>query len=464
MKKLFGTDGIRAQNNSDIFDDYHLHLLVKSINDYTKIPITSSKFKQRIMVIAHDTRESSERIRSILSDEFYHFNWKVCNLGISPTPMLSNLINWTLDAPNYEEVDEYYFYGIMITASHNQYSDNGIKIFNCNGLKLDKDDESNIEKIYFNLIESNYQKDPMHILSGSLGEIYWHDISESKYHPQYYKNYNINGLKLAIDCAHGATVDYVSDIFKKADLKVINKSPNGKNINKNCGSQYPKKLSKFILKNNIDVGIAFDGDGDRLVVVDEKGKILTGDHILAICAKYYKENNMLDNDTLVVTQMSNLGLHNSMKKLGIKVISTDVGDRNVFKEMRKSGAILGGENSGHIIFSKLSSTGDGMLSALVLLDILNKEKKPLSELSKCIKIYPQVLINVEVSSKPALDKLISVQDLILDAESQFKDKGRVFIRYSGTESICRVMIEGEDKDLVKKTAKLIAGEIERLIG
>jgi len=246
----------------------------------------------------------------------------------------------------------------------------------------------------------------------------------------------------------------------RAEVIELNVNPDGRNINLNCGSLYPETLAKVVVETGSDIGLAFDGDGDRLIAVDEKGNIINGDMIIAICAKRLKDENMLKNDTVVTTVMSNLGLSIALKEMGIKNVVAKVGDRYVLEEMIKHDCILGGENSGHVIFREYHTTGDGILTALQLLSVMKKENKSLFELSKIMKTFPQVLINVEVKRKTPLEEIPELRSVISEVEKELGDKGRVLVRYSGTQSICRVMLEGSDNSGVERLAGKIARVIE----
>jgi phosphoglucosamine mutase len=274
------------------------------------------------------------------------------------------------------------------------------------------------------------------------------------------------GLKIVVDCSNGATFNVAPELLTMLGAKVdaLFVSPDGKNINDKCGSQYPEVLRKNVLNKGADIGLAFDGDGDRLVAIDETGGIATGDQIIAICARYMKQTGTLKGNCVVTTVMSNLGLRLSLKEMGITHIESRVGDRRVVEKMISSGAVLGGEDSGHMIFLDHHTTGDGILTALKLVEIIQAESKPLSELRKIMTIFPQILINVEVSHKPDVETIPEIKDAISSVESRLDNKGRVLVRYSGTEPLCRVMVEGPSTDKTTIYCQELADVIKKNIG
>ena len=467
MQRLFGTDGIRDEATSKIFTSKSLSTLSRAIAHFVQL---RNPNRRSSILIGLDGRLSGVNIQ----DHFVH--WLVLNnikiafceyentatensdltekmMKLSPdtiisTPFLSHMVK------------KYFDFGIMITASHNPYTDNGIKFFDHEGKKLSLIEEKKIEELFFNPNLIQPQKN-LNLQSNLLQR---DRVIIDDEELEIYKQFNANHLKLVIDCANGGTSFLVPKIFNNKKHKIINNKPNGVNINKNCGSEYPEKLSKAVLDYNADVGIAFDGDGDRALFIDEKGKILSGDHIIAICANFFKKNGLLINHTVVVTSMSNQSLISCLNDINIDVIISDVGDRNVLYKMIESDSILGGENSGHFIFRNFSSCGDGILTALIVLDIIKKTGKNLSELSKIYNPYPQKIINIKIVEKPPLNQFCTLQKIIKQAEKELKNKGRIFIRYSGTEPICRIMIEGENEKILEKYSKIISNEIRCLIG
>jgi phosphoglucosamine mutase len=276
----------------------------------------------------------------------------------------------------------------------------------------------------------------------------------------------MEGMKIVLDTANGATYKIAPDTFSElgANMEIIHNTPNGLNINDHCGSQHTQDLRKRVLEIRADIGLAFDGDGDRLIAVDEKGQEISGDQVLIICARNLKENGKLKNDLLVSTVMSNLGLKVACKKYGIKHHASKVGDRYVLEDMVRLGAIIGGEEAGHMIFLEHHTTGDGIITAIQLIAAMAETGKPLSELSKMMEIYPQKLINVDVKSKPDISSLPKVMEVIKQVESELGDNGRVLVRYSGTQNMCRVMVEGPTHELTEKYCKQIAEVIKNTIG
>ena len=372
--------------------------------------------------------------------------------GIIPTPGVAYL------ATNYNDTGA----GIVISASHNPYQDNGIKIFNGQGQKLDESDQDFIENFIHNDEEFSG--------TDALGKISIIENANIQYADFLKSTFNFNlikkRIKIIIDCSNGAAFNTVPKVFedKYFETKIIFNKPDGRNINRNCGSQFTQVLSEKVVKAGFDIGLGLDGDADRLITIDEKGNVVTGDKILAICSKFLKEQGTLENNTVVSTIMSNVGLIKFLKESGIKHKITDVGDINVIKEMKKYHAIIGGEDSGHLIFSKYHTTGDGILSGLRLIEVMAVKDQPLSELAKVMKTYPQVLMNVKVDkSKPDFMKIKEISEKIKQIETKLGENGRVLIRYSGTQPLLRVMIEGPDKGNTEDYCKEICEEIKTYI-
>jgi phosphoglucosamine mutase len=347
--------------------------------------------------------------------------------------------------------------GIMISASHNPFHDNGIKIFSGYGTKLQDENESKIEDLIFSkhLDELNTRPD-------KLGKVYKMDDAGGRYivflKNTFPKDLNLEGTKVVLDCANGATYKIAPETFFElgAEVTTLFHEPDGKNINRDCGSQHPETLAEEVVKRKAHVGLAFDGDGDRVIAVDEMGGIITGDRIMAICSKFMKNEGTLSNNLLVSTVMSNIGLNIALKELGIGQIFTKVGDRYVLEKMLEKGAAIGGEDSGHLIFLNHHTTGDGILTSLQVLAAMKKEQKPLSELAKVMKVYPQMLINIDVKSKPDISRIPEIMETINAVEEELGEKGRVLVRYSGTQSMCRVMVEGPTHEDTERYCKRIA--------
>jgi phosphoglucosamine mutase len=355
--------------------------------------------------------------------------------------------------------------GVVISASHNPSKDNGIKFFSSEGYKLSDSLEDEIEDI----IKNSYDSLPNP--SENLGrKMLRHDavLNYVDFIVDQAEDINLEGMKVAIDCANGATYQAAPMVRKNrgADVHTIHASPDGININKNCGSTHMTSLVEYVRDNHMDIGIAFDGDGDRCLMVDENGKIVEGDEMMSIFATYFKKEGTLKNDTLVATVMSNLGLFHMGEKNGINIERASVGDRYVLERMLEIGACLGGEQSGHIIFLDHNTTGDGILTAVQMLKIMHKTGKKLSELNTVMKVLPQVLINAKVKeeNKKDFDKNDEINSAVAKVSEKFKGRGRVLIRASGTEPLVRVMIEGEDPKELEKEARKVADLIERILG
>jgi phosphoglucosamine mutase len=355
--------------------------------------------------------------------------------------------------------------GIVVSASHNPYYDNGIKLFDASGFKLSE----KIEKT----LENNILDGDAIVSSKTISNI--GKVADLTDHEERYKDHlksslpkecRISDFKVVLDCANGATHRIAPILFADLGSSVVTlfNDPDGRNINDGCGSQHPQILAEKVKETGADIGFAFDGDGDRLIAVDETGETLTGDQILTICARHLKCMGQLKNNIVVSTVMSNMGLGEALKETGIENVVTGVGDRYVMEEMRKQGAAIGGEESGHTVFLDHQTTGDGMLTALKLLEVMETENKPLSELKKVMKVFPQVLINVDVKSKPPLESLPAVSATIRQAEKDLAGKGRVLVRYSGTQPQCRVMVESLIIDDTRFFCSKIAEVIKEVIG
>jgi len=355
--------------------------------------------------------------------------------------------------------------GLVISASHNPYQDNGIKIFSRTGYKLPDAEENEIER----LITSGGIKD-IRPTANEVGKAKRIDDAIGRYivfcKNTFPQEATLEGLKIVLDCANGATYKVAPIIFAElgADVIAIHDQPNGTNINDHCGSQHTEDLRAKVLETGAHIGLAFDGDGDRLIAVDEKGQELTGDHLIALCAKWLKETGRLEKNRVVATVMSNFGFHEAMQQLGIDVEVSDVGDRYVLERMKETGAIIGGEASGHLIFLNHHTTGDGILAALQVLAAMQYYNKPVSELGQVMRMFPQKLININVSSKPPISDLPDLQQAIAQAESELAGKGRVLIRYSGTQSMCRVMVEAPGEEQTNRLCQSLAEAVKRCIG
>lgn len=446
MGKLFGTDGIRGVANKDPMTPE----MAIQIGQAVAHVLNEKGHRQRI-VIGKDTRLSGYMLENALAAGISSMGADVISVGPMPTPGIAFIAN-NMDADC----------GIVISASHNPFEDNGIKIFSKEGFKLSEEQELEIEELIF---QNNIQS--LASSSQEIGRAFREENALEGYivflRHTFPKNLSLEGVKIVLDCANGATYKVAPTLFKemRAEVLCLNVNPDGKNINVECGSLHPEWLAEKIIENRADIGLAFDGDGDRLIAADEKGNIISGDKILAICAKNLKKERRLKNNLVVSTVMSNLGLSLALNEMEIKHIKTRVGDRYVIEELLKNGAVLGGEDSGHIIFLEHHTTGDGLITALQLLAVMQKEEKAVSELSKVMKTFPQVLINVDVKSKPDLKGIPEIGNVIGSVEKELGDMGRVLVRYSGTQPMCRVMVEGPTKEQTEKLAKKIAEVVKK---
>jgi phosphoglucosamine mutase len=355
--------------------------------------------------------------------------------------------------------------GLVVSASHNPYYDNGVKIFGPEGYKLSDEIEQEIE--------SHIMDDALVEKAGKVretGKVQIVTEAEKQYKLFLKRSLpagmNFSRIKIAIDCSNGATCKVAPELFAElgADLEAFFTEPDGMNINANCGSQHPEVLAEKVTGIGANIGLAFDGDGDRLIAVDENGEVLTGDQIIAICAKHMQQIGALKNNVVVSTIMSNMGLGVALNKMGISQVTTKVGDRYVMQGMTAHGAVIGGEDSGHTIFLDHQTTGDGILTALKLIEVMLAENKPLSELKLVMTVFPQVLINVAVKSKPQLETLPEIMDAIHAVEEKLKGKGRALVRYSGTQPQCRVMVEGPTEGETRQYCQELADVIKENIG
>lgn len=444
MGKLFGTDGVRGIANKDLSPE--LAYKLGRIGGY----FLTKGIKRPKMVVGTDTRISADMLEGALSSGLNSAGIDVLYLGVLPTPAVASMIR-LLNADG----------GVMITASHNPVEYNGIKFFNREGLKLTDETEDSIEEYILNNLDIDYMP-----ISGELGRKIRVENPLRKY-MDYLKttiDVDFKGLKIALDCGNGAVYQAAPRLLHElgSTVYVIHNDPNGININVNCGSTNPEEIQKLVLETGADIGLSFDGDADRLIAADEKGNIVDGDHVLAICGTYLKEKGRLKNNTIVGTVMTNLGLDICLRENKIDIVKTNVGDRYVLEEMLKKGHCLGGEQSGHIIFLDYNTTGDGLLTAIQLLSVIKAKNAKLSELSSMMKSMPQVLVNANVSESKKNDYLNDdvIKNKIDEIEKHFNNKGRVLIRPSGTEPLVRVMIEGENQEEISFHATQLAKLIE----
>jgi len=448
-KRLFGTDGIRGTANQfPITADLVLRVGQAMGHILRTQPSRNKKPK---VVIGKDTRISGYMVENALTSGLNSMGVHVELLGPLPTPGIGFITrNMRADA------------GIVISASHNAYMDNGIKIFGPDGYKIPDSMEREIEALVFDA-----DLNSMLATSNEIGRSKRIEDADGRY-VVYAKNsfpleYTLDGMRIVLDCGNGASYKVAPTIFGElgAEAIVLGNTPNGFNINDKTGALYPAKVAESVLQFRADVGISLDGDADRVVMVDEKGRIVNGDHILAICALHLKSVGKLANNTVVATQMSNFGLDKLMSQNGIKVVRTDVGDKYVVEEMRRHGHCLGGEQSGHIIFHEHSTTGDGCIAALNVLAVMKSSGRKLSELSEAMEDVPQVLINTRVRRREELEKIPGFNDLLRDIEKRLDGEGRCFVRFSGTEPVVRVLVEGPDRKAIAKYAEELASLLER---
>lgn len=450
MNKLFGTDGIRGTPGAYPLTDEMFSKIAQAAALHT-IGRKESKKKPRI-VIGKDTRLSGHQIERNLAENLISFGTDVFLAGIITTPGVSFLVK-DLKADM----------GIMISASHNKAQDNGLKFFNAKGCKLSIAEEEKIEELIYTK-EVNSKKN----LKISKGKISLVENAHAKYVrflTSTVKGLNLKGMRIALDCASGSGSIFARDIFKqlKAEVHSINVDPWGENINVG-GAIEPTALKELVLKTRCDIGVALDGDGDRGILVDDKGKILDGDFILAIMADYFKKKKKLTKSTVVGTVMSNYGLKVFLEKIGAKMLTASVGDKFVLEALLNNNLNLGGEQSGHIIFLDYLPTPDGLLTALQVLKVIKENGLTLSKLTEGITKFPQILLNVKVKEKKPFEELSSLNERLQEFNGHLNGEGRILLRYSGTEPLARVMVEGRDKKLIEDIAASLAEQIKQEIG
>jgi len=470
MKKLFGTDGIRGLANSypmtsemtlslgqaiGYFLRNRPEIAAKSTLPVGLKPLGSNLPTRRIkVVIGKDTRLSGYMIENALASGLLSMGVDVYLIGPLSTPGVA-FVTQSMRADA----------GVMISASHNSYQDNGIKLFSAQGYKFDDGVEKEIEDLVLS------KKPSEHCPTEDLiGKAYRIDDAVGRYlvflKSLFPNNLDLHGVRVALDCANGASYKVAPTVFEELGAEVIpvGIKPNGLNINKKCGALFPETVASTVVEYRADIGISLDGDGDRCILSDENGEIVDGDQIIGLCALQMAKQGKLKQNTVVTTPMSNLGLEQTLKENGIQMIRAQVGDRYIVESMRKNNYNLGGEQSGHMIFLDQATTGDGIVAALKVLEIMRTTKKKLSELKKEIKIFPQVCENVKVSKKTPFEQVDAVWSLIEKAKKELKDNGRVFVRYSGTEPLARVMLEGENHTVIEKWSKDIAQQISQDLG
>ncbi|HKM22819.1 MAG TPA: phosphoglucosamine mutase [Lachnospiraceae bacterium] len=448
MSRLFGTDGVRGVANSELTP-----LLAMQLGQAGAYTLTKHNSHKPTIMVGCDTRISGDMLANALMAGICSVGANAVYVGVVPTPAVAYLTRkYKVDA------------GVVISASHNPVEFNGIKFFNGDGYKLSDEIEDEIE----GYINNNMDGIPFPT-GTSIGKIKYRTDAREEYinHAMKAVPLDLTGMKIVIDCAEGASYYTSTETLKElgADVIAIHTNPDGMNINANCGSTHMEELMARVVYEKATLGLAFDGDADRLLAVDENGKLVDGDELMAIIGYHMKKKKKLKNDTIVVTVMSNLGFFLMGEEKGINVEKTKVGDRYVLEHMREIGANLGGEQSGHIIFLDENTTGDGLLSALHILEVLVETKKPLSKLAEIMEVLPQALVNAKVPNhkKDSFMEYPEIANAIAKLEEQFAGKGRVLIRPSGTEPMVRVMIEGKDQKVIDEEAKRLAELIQEVV-
>lgn len=449
MGRLFGTDGVRGVANSELTPELAFKLGKAGAH------VLSKDVKTPVVLIGKDTRLSGDMLEDALSAGILAVGGNVIKVGVLPTPAIAYLVKkYNADA------------GVVISASHNPFEYNGIKFFNGEGFKLDDEIENEIEDIILRDIDVN-----SHVTGDKLGRCLEADDDAMERYAEFLEStidVDIKGVKLVLDCANGAAYKVAEKVYSAlgADITVIGNEPDGLNINDGYGSTHPEKLQEEVVKQGAFLGLAYDGDADRLIAVDEKGRIIDGDKVICICAKMMKDKGQLRNDLVTATVMSNLGFHKYIESLGCETIATSVGDRYVLESMLQTGGVIGGEQSGHIIFLNHTTTGDGILSSLQLLQAVMLSGKKPSELSDEIEIFPQVLKNAKVKNENKTKYMNDddVRAAIENIETELEGLGRVLIRPSGTEPLVRVMLEGQDVEHITKLAGDLAVLLTKRFG
>ena len=445
MGKYFGTDGFRGEANKNLTAD-HAYRIGRFLGwYYCELKMRSGDDTPARIVIGKDTRRSSYMFEYSLVGGLVASGADVYLLHVTTTPSVAYVAR----------VDEFEC-GIMISASHNPYYDNGIKLINHNGEKMDEDTIALIEAYLdgdLNVFGKHYDEIP-YAHREKIGCTVDYVSGRNRYVGYLISlgMYSFKGMKVGLDCANGSSWNIAKSVFDALGAKtyVINADPNGTNINTDAGSTHIEGLQKFVVENGLDIGFAYDGDADRCLCVDEKGNVVDGDSILYVYGRYMKERGKLVTNTVVTTVMSNFGLYKAFDKIGIDYAKTAVGDKYVYEYMQKNGCRLGGEQSGHIIFSKYASTGDGILTSLKMMEVMMAKKKKMSELTADLHIYPQVLVNVKVKDKAVVRADADVQEAVQKVTDTLGNTGRILVRESGTEPLIRVMVEAETEEICKK--------------
>jgi phosphoglucosamine mutase len=448
MRKLFGTDGIRAVAGESPLDPKTIYAVGMALAHQLK-----ATTPQPSVILGMDTRESGNWIAAVISAGLVAGGASVQSAGVITTPAIAYLAN-----------THGFSAGVVISASHNPWHDNGIKIFGGDGYKLPDATELCIEEEIFRQLETTTAPDTAKLAPPPVNEAYRAD----------YKGFlvtavpdlRLNGLRLVLDCANGAASAIAPELFSRLGGEVVftHIHPDGRNINADCGALHPEIVAAETKSNHADIGVTFDGDADRALFADADGNVVNGDAVLLLAARDLKARNLLHGNTIVATTMSNMGLEAALRRDSIAMLRAPVGDKYVLEMMQANSASLGGEQSGHILFPHIATTGDGLLTALVVLDVIRRSGKSLHELTADLKVFPQVIVNVRVREKTPLDTIDTVTASIREAEEELRSNGRVVIRYSGTEPLARVMIEAESEEAMRRHAEAIAHAIRDALG
>jgi len=448
MSKYFGTDGFRGKAN-DGLTAYHAYEIGRFLGWY------HSRGKRAKIVVGKDTRRSSYMLEYAVSAGIAASGADAYLMHVTTTPSVSYIAR-----------TEGFDCGVMISASHNAFYDNGIKLINCDGEKMDDTTISLVEDYLDGKleVEGEILRELPLAIEDNIGAVVDHSAGRNRYIAYLISLalHSFKGIKVALDCANGSAWSIAPNIFRAlgADVHVINDAPDGLNINRDAGSTHINGLQKYVKENGMDVGFAFDGDADRCLAVDENGGLVDGDKILYIYGRYLKEQGKLVNNTVVTTVMSNFGLYKALDELDINYAKTAVGDKYVYEHMVEHGDCIGGEQSGHIIFSQYARTGDGILTALKIMEVMLAKKQSLSRLAEPMMVYPQVLINVRVTDKKAAQADTDVQSAVQAVADKLGSAGRILVRESGTEPVVRVMVEAKDEDICRKLAKSVVDVIK----
>ncbi|MGC2696196.1 MAG: phosphoglucosamine mutase [Candidatus Angelobacter sp.] len=446
MRKLFGTDGIRGVAGEYPLDQKTVHAVGRALGDH--LPDGPKR-----VVLGQDTRESSGWIADTLASGLRDAGVQTESAGIVPTPAIAYLAH-----------SKGFSAGVVISASHNPWRDNGIKVFGGDGYKLPDAIELEIESEIFSLLKAGTNGSSVNTAPSSLP-------GDSRLQLEYLKWLaraipGAERLRIVVDCANGAASSIAPELFSRTGVEanLTHSAPDGRNINENCGALHPEAVAREVVERKADMGVCFDGDADRALFADSSGKVVNGDAIILLLARELKQRGELANATVVATTMSNMGLEIALRELGIKLLRAPVGDKYVLEEMKKSGVVLGGEQSGHIILSREATTGDGLLTAMRVLAIVAASSRPLAQLVSGMKVFPQTIKNVRVREKRPLEQIPQVMAVIQSAEQELNGNGRINVRYSGTEALARVMVEAEAEGAVYRLADSIAGAIENALG